>query len=360
LNQPTDNYLVTTFKSFLLLSVFISCLTDSVLGQTNQIGAFLRTGAGDAEVLTKAYLRPLVNGIESDLNTGWFTAASSHKFLGFDIQIHVAATFIPPGSRRFNVRNLDLKKTEVADGASAFSPTANGDNLPGTEVVIKDDNNKETAHFRLPGGSGLHLAPAPMIQASVGLIKKTDLIVRYVPNVHAGDYGNFQMEGVGFKHSLSQWIFSGNTFPVNIAVAAGYTHVRVNAALHLRPASNAVPDPSHPGSYNDQKVKTAFNTFTAQLVVGKSFPFISVYLAGGYAYSKMKLAVKGDYPVAVNDNGIKETTTLTDPFSYRQTGSDKFNVTAGLEIKLFFFRIFGQYSIGERSTVDAGIGVSFR
>ncbi len=360
MNQPTDNYLVTISKHFLLISAFICCLTDSALGQTNQIGAFLRTGAGDAEVLTKAYLRPLVNGIESDLNTGWFTSASSHKFLGFGIQIHAAATFIPPGGRRFNVRNLDLKKTKIANGASALSPTVNGDNSPGTEVVVKDDNNKETVHFRLPGGSGLHLAPAPMIQASLGLIKKTDLIVRYVPNVHAGDYGNFQMEGVGFKHSLSQWIFGGNSFPVNIAVAAGYTHTRVNADLHLRPASDAVPDPSHPGRYNNQKVKTAFNTFTAQLVVGKAFPFISIYLAGGYAYSTMKLAMKGDYPVAVNDHGIKKTTTLTDPFSYHQTGSNKFNVTAGLEIKLFFFRIFGQYTIGKHSTVDAGIGFSFR
>jgi hypothetical protein len=319
----------------------------------------LKSGARDAKILTKAYLSPLEKGIGTNLNTGWFTSASTHKFLGFDVQIHGVATFIPSSGRHFDVRDLDLKKVELADGANPITPTVNGKDVAGSEVVVKDHGRK-VADFTLPEGSGLHLAPTPMIQASLGLIKKTDLILRFVPKVQAGDYGNFRMKGIGFKHSISQWLPGGRLFPVNIAVAVGYNHVRVNGNLDLKPEPGAAPDPDYDGDYSNQKVKDTFDTFTAQLIVGKSLPFISAYVAGGYVTSSMHLAVTGDYPIPEDILGVKRTTTITDPFSYDQSGANTFNLTGGLTIKLSIFHIFGQYTLAKRSTVNAGIGFSVR
>jgi hypothetical protein len=345
--------------SLIFTVTLIACSTSITIGQTNKIGVLLKSGANDAQVLTKAYLAPLEKGIGTNLNTGWFTSASTHKFLGFDIQIHGVATFIPSSGRQFNIGELNLEKTTLADEASPITPTVNGNDVSGSKVIVTD-KGKEVDNFRLPQGSGIHLAPTPMIQASLGLIKKTDLILRFVPKVQAGDYGNFRMKGIGFKHSISQWLPGGKLFPVDIAVAVGYNHVRVNGNLKLKPDPTAAPNPDHRGGYNNQKVKDTFDTFTAQLVVGKDFPFVSLFAAGGYVTSSMHLAVTGDYPIVEYVDGARTNTTLTDPFSYRQTGADKFNLTGGLTIRLSVFHIFGQYTLARQSTANAGIGFSFR
>ncbi|HYW35765.1 MAG TPA: DUF6588 family protein, partial [Balneolaceae bacterium] len=272
---------------------------------------------------------------------------------------HGALAYVPFSDRRFNVKNLNLKHMQLASGQSPMSPTAAGHNSPGPEVVVKY-NGHVADRFNLPKGSGFHFAPSPTIQASVGLIKKTDLSVRYTPKVHIGSYGNFRMEGIALRHSISQWLPGGKFLPINIAIMAGYNHVNVDANLNLKPDPTALPDPNYSGNYNNQKVKDNFNTFTAQLIVGKNLPFISVYVAGGYEKSVMHLAVVGDYPVTENRNGIKRTKTITDPFSYKQDGINKYSLTGGFKFKLFFFHIFGQYTLAKYPVANAGIGLGFR
>lgn len=175
-----------------------------------------------------------------------------------------------------------------------------------------------------------------------------------MPKVKIGDYGDFQMEGVGLKHSLSQWL--PGIFPLDISIMAGYNRISLSANLNLEPRQ---PDPTV--NYDNQKVRTAFDTFTAKLIVGKDLPFISVYGAAGYETSTMNLEVTGNYPVEVSGPaGIDQTETITDPFSYSENGANKFSLTGGLKFKLLFFHIFGEYTLAEYSVANAGIGFSFR
>jgi|AntRauTorcE11897_2_1112592.scaffolds.fasta_scaffold18331_2 hypothetical protein len=351
-------YYTVRFFFFIGLMIFGTVTTHA---QTSEIGDFLRAGQADAETLTKAYLNPIPNGIGADLNTGWFTGAEPHSTLGFDIQIRGALAFVPSGGQSFDINDLNLEKTSLASGESSITPTAAGDDSPGPEVVVREDG-EEITRFNLPQGSGFDFVPAPMIQASVGIIKKTDITVRFVPNVEIEDLGDFNLKGIGIKHSLSQWLVGGN-LPVDISIFAGFSRVNLNANLDLDPAQGSLPDPDNPNAnYDNQEVETAFNSFSSRLIVGKDLPFISVYGAVGYETSSMDLDVTGNYPIEVPSAvpGQTQTETLTDPFSYSEDGDNTYSLSGGVKFKLGFFHLFGEYTLADYSVANGGIAFSFR
>lgn len=331
-------------KAIAIACILIFSQSAGALAQTSRIEDFFKAGREDAEVLTRAYLKPLPNGLGGSLNTGWFNSASTHQTLGFDIQIRGALAVIPSADQHFDLNNLDLERVRPADPNDTISPTAGGKDEPGPEVIV-EDNGDEVTRFNLPQGSGFQYVPSAMVQASVGLVKNTDVLVRFVPKVTFGDYGDFRMKGIGLKHSLSQWL--PGIVPLDISVMAGYNRIDLSANLNLE------PDESDPdANYDNQKVTTKFDTFTAKLIVGKDLPFISLYAAAGYETSTMQLDVTGNYPV--------EGTTITDPFSYTEHGSNKFSLTGGLKFKLLFFHVFGEYTLADYPIANAGIGFSFR
>ncbi len=342
--------------------LFLALLFQPKIGrsQISDIGKFLRAGKEDAEVLVKAYLQPLPSGIGAGLNGGWVTSASAHKTLGFSIQIKGSLAFIPELGQAFDVSNLSLNNVRAADPSETISPTIGGIDELGPEVVVEDDG-QEVARFNLPQGSGIHFVPAPMIQASVGLIKNTDVIIRYIPEVEIGDYGNFQMMGAGLQHELTQWLPAGSFIPIDISVMAGYTRIDLSSRLNLDPQPNAIPDPTYSGNYENQRAAVSFDTFTAKLIVGKDLSFVSVYGAVGYETATMEVALMGDYPVPVaGPAGTTRTITVTDPLIYDQEGENKWSLTGGVKLKLFFFDIYGSYTLAEYPVLTAGVGFSFR
>ncbi len=330
------------------------------MSQISDIGKFLRAGKEDAETLVKAYLQPLPSGIGAGLNTGWVTSASAHKPLGFSIQIKGSLAFIPELGQTFDLSELSLNNVRAVDPSATLSPTIGGIDELGPEVVVEDDG-QEVARFNLPQGSGIHFVPAPMIQASVGLIKSTDVIIRYVPEVEIGDFGNFQMLGFGIQHELTQWLPADSFIPIDVSIMAGYTNIDLSAQLNLDPQPGAIPDPTYSGNYDNQQAAVSFDTFTAKLIVGKDLPFITVYGAVGYETATMEVALTGDYPVPVaGPAGTTRTITVTDPFIYDQEGENKFSLTGGVKLKLLFFNIYGSYTLAEYPVATAGIGFSFR
>lgn len=352
--QNTGRLLIPSI--FTLFLVF--CQTVTGWSQTDRIGEFLRAGAEDAEVLTRAYLEPLPNGFGGSLNTGWFNTASTHSTLGFDIQIRGALAFVPSSDQEFDLNDLDLQRVSPADPNATVAPTAAGNDSDGPEVIVREDG-QEVSRFTLPQGSGFNYVPAPMIQASVGLVKNTDVTIRFVPEVAIGNYGDFKQRGIGIKHSFSQWLPGGKLLPVDISLFAGYNRIDINANLDLDPQEDAVTDPTV--NYDNQEVATTFDTFTTQLIVGKDLPFISVYGAVGYETSTLNLDVTGNFPVPVTGPaGTTRTETLTDPFSYDENGDNQFSLTGGLNFKLFIFNIFGEYTLAKYPVANAGIGFSFR
>lgn len=338
-------------------SFLIFLQPKNVLGQFNDLGTFIRAGVDDAETLIRAYIDPLANGVGANLNSGWFTDASPHATLGFSIQIRGAVAFVPSSDQTFDLSKLPLNRIQAADPSSTLTPTLGGKDAPGAKVIVAEDGEK-LAQFKLPGGTGIHFVPTPMVQASVGLIKNTDVTVRFVPKVNINEYGYVQLWGVGLRHELTQWLPGSKFIPITVSIFGGYSHVDITSPLNIKPQSN---NSNNTSDYSNQKALMAFDAYTAKLIVGKDLPFISVYGAVGYEYATMTAQLKGNYPIPIKGpNGTVKTKTVHNPIQFEEEGNNTFSVTAGVKFSLFFFNIYGQYTKANYSIVNAGIGFSFR
>lgn len=361
--MKTKSAIFTCLTGLLLLT----CISIPAHAQIDNIEDLIRAGQEDAQTLTQAYLKPLPSGFGADINSGWFMNATPHSTLGFDIQIRGAIAFVPSSDQSFDINELNLQRVELADGEpSSISPTVSGEDNSGPNIVVEDEDGEQLAEFALPSGSGYNIVPAPMLQASLGIVKDTDVTVRFIPKSETDDI-EYGMLGFGVKHGINQWLPGGNVLPVDLTVFFGYTNIDVNGILDLQPDPGAQPNPFNAdaanANFDDQAAKISLSTFTAKALVGKSLPFISVYGGIGYETATMDVEVVGDYPVAV-DPGIPVTTSfydvISDPVGYEEDGNNKFSLLAGANFKLAFFNIFAEYTLADYSVVNAGIGFSFR
>ena len=358
-------------SSFLLSALLISTPVNAQLGDAGQI---LKAGAADANLLMKSYLEPFGKGFGASMNTGWFTSAGTHKKLGFDISLNVGVAVVPTSGLTFDVDNIGLTTLERTNG-DAITPTINGNDQTNTELGIYYTNpvtNQEEllTEFGMPAGVGFEYVPAPMVQASIGLIKSTDLSIRFVPETSIGDdFGNVALFGLGFKHGLNQWIPGGKLLPVDISLQAGFTNLTLSTEFDVNPESGADIKNDFPAStWDDQSLDFESNGFTINAIVGKTLPFVSAYVGLGYETSETSIATPGSYPItSVNDdyNGTTETQTkkieaIVDPLNITIGGENSIRAFGGVQFKLAVLKIFANYTAATYSSFNAGFGITFR
>ncbi|MEP1152296.1 MAG: hypothetical protein JXR20_07640 [Balneola sp.] len=324
--------------------------------QFGDIGAFLRAGAADAELLTKEYIRPLPTGFGSGLNAGFTEGATPKKTLGFSLQIRPSLALVPSSDQSFDIANLALTNIRPANPNNTITPTISGESTVGPELIIEDNNGNELSRFDMPKGIGIPAVPAPIIQAGIGLIKSTDVTLRYMPETTIDSFGSFSVLGGAIKHGINQYVPGGKVLPVDISVLVGFNKVNLDADLDVKPRTGSVPN-GQPGDFENQAIKTETSTFVVNAYVGKTLPFISVY--GGLGYQKASLDVNmiGDYPVELPFNRYD---VITDPFAFTLDSESSAHLIGGFRLKLGILAFYGEATLANYFTANAGIGISFR
>ena len=160
-------------------------LPNSVIG----FGNILLAGE-DAILLAENYLRPSVKGLVSGMNSGWYSTAKTHKKFGFDITFGLNSSLIPSKDKVFNFISSDYNYISVDDGNIEL-PTVLSDDDSETNFnvyipVLSGDY--KAGSFTLPGGVAkdfpVNAVPTPFIQLGLGLPYKTELNLRYVPDLN--------------------------------------------------------------------------------------------------------------------------------------------------------------------------------
>ena len=302
--------------------------------QLGEIRAFLESGEANANKLAEAYTSPLPTGLSTALNSGWATGAAPTKKLGFSIQVRAAFAAVPSSGTTFDANELGLENVTVTGSSSN---TISGGS--GSGQTISDLSNSYS--FSIPGGTGVDIVPAAMIQGNVGLIKGTDITVRYIPETDIGDYGSISVVGAGIKHGLNQWLPGGKLLPVDISVMAAFSQTDLNATI---------------SSSAEQFVNTTTETFVFNALVGKTLPFISAYAGVGFQTGTFNLDMLGDY--TIESNGISQN--YNDPVSFSSDSDAAIHALAGAQFKLAIFRIFAEVTLAEYTTYNAGIGIGLR
>ncbi|MFQ5769658.1 MAG: DUF6588 family protein [bacterium] len=357
-------------KVFLLLVISL-VFSNFSFAQMANVEEFMRSGLEDASILIKEYLAPFGKGFGADLNNGWYNTARPHKFLGLDITVTASAAISPTSDATFNLSQLELKNLRLTDPNDAITPTVVGDDEPGPDLDLVLNNpvtGKEEliGTITMPQGIGFRYVPSPMIQASVGLIANTDVMIRFFPEIEINkDIGSLRLLGLGIKHGLNQWLPDGGMLPFDLSVMAGYTLFQAQSKdLDLEPDPEAIPTGN---TYNNQEVEVEAKSFTVNLLISKKFAIFTFFGGVGIETSNLDLKLKGTYPITVFDDdqtsptfGQKVIEDLEDPVKISVEGANSQRATVGLSLQLLFLTIHGSYTFSKYPVATAGVGLSIR
>ncbi|TLX74097.1 hypothetical protein E9993_13445 [Labilibacter sediminis] len=328
----------------LILAAFIGLSTLNGYSQID-IGDLLQAGAHDANVLAHPYMQTYGELLGTSLNSGWYTSAKPHKVLGFDITITGAYTKAPSSATSYDVANYEskLESFELVDPSNSIAPTIAGDAKNRPELRVKGDMTNLSA-FEMPNGTGMDYFLTPMVTAGVGLPYGIEIKGRFAPKLELGDAGKFGLWGLGVQKDVKDYIPGVKHVPVlNISVLAAYTDFTSSVGV-------SALDPN----LGDQEMEVSASAYTTRLLVGANLPVIAFYSGFGYGHSSSDFNVLGDF-------GTDPITgeQMVDPIKLAYTTSG-FDFNVGMRLRLGIIGIHADYTVGEYSSITAGLGINFR
>ncbi len=332
-------------KKTLLFGLLTLGTTGLFAQEDDGFEAIVKAGAADANTLMGAYIAPAMEGLVYSMSGGWYHTAKTHKPLGFDITIGVNGALVPSEKEVFALSGLTFQN-ELISKSSDITPTVAGNATP---AELTFDTSEGDVTFTMPEGVKddlpLSAVPAPAIQASLGVFKGTDIMVRFVPEVGSDDVkGN--LFGAGFKHDILQYFGPLDKLPLNIAVLGAFTNMSVDYDIQANSDLEG----------SNQAAEFKLNSYTVQGVASLDFPFVTVYGGLGYTGGKSEINVLGTYQFTY-DNG--QPGEIVNPIALSYNPSSV-RASLGARLNLAFFKIFADYTVQEYSNLSAGIAFSFR
>ena len=332
-------------KKTLLFGLLALGSTGLFAQEDDGFEAIVKAGTADANTLMGAYIAPAMEGLVYSMSGGWYHTAKTHKQWGFDITIGFNGAIVPSEKEMFAFADLDFENTITASPGT--TPTVAGNGSPAEVTVITQDGDEVS--FTMPEGVKddlpLNAVPAPAIQASLGVFKGTDLMVRFVPEVGSDDVKG-KLFGAGFKHDIMQYFGPLDKLPLNISVLGAFTNMNVDYDIQANSDLEG----------SNQAAEFKLNSYTVQGVASLDFPFVTVYGGLGYTGGKSEINVLGTYEFEY-DNG--QPGEVVDPIALSYNPSSV-RASLGARLNLAFFKIFADYTVQEYSNLTAGIAFSFR
>jgi hypothetical protein len=337
--------------SILTLSLSITSTNAQLFDGIENI---LLTSTEDARILAEGYTAPLGKTLTYALNSGWATSAKTHKKLGFGLTIGCAVPFVPDADQVFTPTGL----TSLSEPSGSL-PTVFGEggdqqlNFSFSESVLGNEVEYD-GKLSFPGGLKdelpLGTIPAPIVQASVGVVFDTDLLIRFIPTIEMQG-STFSLTGFGLKHNIMQYFGPLDKLPLNVSVLAAISKASFEYDLS---------DSTFGGNSSNRKMTFEADTFTIQALASIDLPVISAFAGLGYNAGDSQFDVSGDYSIDYEVAGLPTISRiLEDPISISSEASGVMGII-GARLNLLFLKIFANYTIQEYNTLTAGISFNFR
>lgn len=342
-------------KNFILSVVtFTFTLTTASAQLLGGIENILLTSTEDARVLAEGYTAPIGKTLTYALNSGWATSAKTHKKLGFGLTIGAAVPYVPDADLVFTPTGLTSLNVPSGSLPTVFGEGGDQElNFAFTESVLGNEIDY-AGKLSFPGGLKDELPfgtlPAPVIQASVGAVFDTDVLVRFVPTIDIED-SSFKLFGFGLKHNIMQYFGPLDKLPLNVSVLAAMSKASLEYDLS---------DSTFGGNSDNRNMTFEADTFTIQALASLDFPVVSVFGALGYNSGNSQFDVSGDYSIDYELQGLPTISrVLKDPISIESDATGVMGLI-GARLNLLFMKIYSNYTIQEYNTLNFGISLNFR
>tara|TARA_B100000900_G_C20557250_1_gene707319 strand:+ start:604 stop:1629 length:1026 start_codon:yes stop_codon:yes gene_type:complete len=340
-------------KNLIFSILSLSFSVTSVNAQLfDGIENILLTSTEDARILAEGYTAPIGKTLTYALNSGWATSAKTHKKLGFGLTIGGAAPFVPDVDQVFTPTGLTSLSVPSGSLSTVFGKGGDQElNFSFSESVLGNEIEYE-GKLSFPGGLKdelpLGTVPAPIVQASVGVVFDTDLLVRFIPTMEMQG-STFSLTGFGLKHNIMQYFGPLDKLPLNVSLLAAISKASFEYDLS---------DSTFGGNSTNRKMTFEADTFTIQALASIDLPIISAFAGLGYNAGDSQFNVSGDYSIDYGITGIGPR-ILKDPISIASDASGVMGIV-GARLNLLFLKIFANYTIQEYNTLTAGISFNFR
>lgn len=335
-------------KKVLILACVI--LVNLSHAQDN-INDLLAAGINDAKRFSTDYIAPASDGLAYGINNGWFNNAKAPKRFSFELSIIGNVSFIKDDKKQFEMNVSDYENITFQDNsASKNVATALGHNDPEITVIITFDDpifGNQEAELTLPTGiasQNFDIIPTGFLQASFSPFNGTQIKGRLVPKFDNEDV-KIGLYGFGIQQEFTSWLPKVKVFPVAVSGLVAYTN--------LQGSFNFTEAGLVDGS--NQQIETEVSTFLFQLIVGTKLKIVNFYGAVGYLTGESNTDLLGTYRVS---NGVLFSEEIVDPFSIKRDISGV-RATVGANLKLGFFGLNADYSIGAFDSASLGINFSF-
>ena len=316
-------------KKILALVILISITLNTYSQQIVPTNA-----ATDAKALIEAYISPLGNSLAAGLNNGWYNTAKPHKLGGFDLTFTANFVLINDEVKTFNID--DVVEGNYFSGESA--PTILGSSDANADVDIDG-----TTVFKMPNGLDIPTIPVPVLQVGIGLIKGTEIDIRYVPKTKFGKAGQVSVFGFGIQHDLLQWLPIVDKIPIDLAIQAGYT--KVDTDIDLIDANGFVD----PGTANLDLSATTVN-----LILSKKLLMFTPYVGVGYNSNTTVFNVENKFHIG------NQWIPVADLKEYEFSSNNNFRSNIGFRVNIAVIALQANYTFSEYPTATLGIGISVR
>ncbi|TAI49847.1 DUF6588 family protein [Flagellimonas allohymeniacidonis] len=333
-----------------IVLILVLCSFSLGMAQSN-LNDLLAAGLNDAERYTTSYLAPVTEAGVYSISNGWYNSADAKPLGGFEISIvgNLTGFKNKDDKKSFTLDTADYENLQFADGSTSRQvSTALGD-IEGVDVFVEADVNGTSvrADFELPSGlasEDLNFVPSGYIQASVGLIKGTEVKARFLPKIDTDDV-KIGLYGFGVQHDFTKHLPADKILPVAISAVIGYT--RLSGEYDFTDTDVIAGE--------NQRIDAKFSSWNFSAVVSTKLPVINFYGGLGYITGKSDTDILGTYVVT---SGPFQT-TYEDPFLITNNVSGVVG-NIGTKLKLGFFRINADYNIAEFSTFTFGLNFGFR
>jgi hypothetical protein len=339
----------------LLTALFLVSPFISKAQYEDDLIKFFQAGQEDGIALTNAYIGPAVTGISYALNGAWFHTARPHRLGGFDINIAITPVFIPKSQDRFDPMNLGLQTvvgfrntSNLGEGAPTMLGPAensryyvnfdlNGNGVSNTEAnPFADEGDSFSGPQGIDLRNTIKVAPvgSPMIQIGVGLVKNTDIMLRFTPKLNISP-STAQLIGGGLRHDIKQHIRGLRSLPFELSVMGGYTNIKITTDLSGLASS-------FPPATTDGVQETTYTTdaFLGEALVSKKLGILTLFGGIGYNYLSTRASITGSYTFF---NNSPAEFVLNDPYAATFTNSGM-RLDAGFRLNILAFYLYSNYT----------------
>jgi hypothetical protein len=317
---------ILTFFFLVCSSLFVSAQNISV------------SNTSDATNFLGAYFSPFAEYIGAGLNKGWYNTAKPHKLAGFDVSLSLNLITISD-----EIASFDVNSIENFSSDSSSTPSILGS---GEGAIINYQNGNVNGQFVMPDQNiEIKAVPIPTLNVGLGLIKGTEINVRYIPT-HEYDIGfigkgSVELYGAGIKHDILQWLPLNKFLPFDLSIQGAFSQFNTSFEVESQSVRQAV----------DLDILAS----TVNLIFSKKFAMITAYGSVGQNFVSSTLNANTNFSL-----GSISTLNFDFPLEINMPKTSEMQASAGVRLQLAIFTLYANQTFSSYPSTSAGIGISFR